>query len=109
MPNKESSKNKLKINDLVLDTQPSTLYYGDIMKQKKSHPWAKMGQFRNREFHSCRVCGNETSAFDICNACCRDPEPDITPFLSEKTASNSKNMYKMSEPLPYDSLAKMGI
>lgn len=69
----------------------------NTMKPKKNHPWAGMGQFKNREFHSCRACGAETSAFDICNECNKPIGEDITPYLSEKTASNTRNMQIMHE------------
>ena len=72
---------------------------GDNMKPKKNHPWSKMGQFRNHpEFHACLVCGADTSAYgEICNACNKDYDQDITPFLSEKTASTVHNMQAMHE------------
>jgi hypothetical protein len=82
---------------IVLD-KPKGVCIMSNMKTKK-HPWAKMGVFKNRkEFHACRVCGNDTSAYgEICNACCAEPEQDLRPFLREKTASNTRNMQKLHE------------
>ena len=91
----------------------------EILKGIEMNPYypttTKSRSYRSQMFrlsHICRVdgCGRDTRhPSQICDECMGDEPETLTIRMAMKTASNSKNMYKMSERVPYDSMEKMGI